>query len=312
MLSRLANRVYWLSRYTERALNSAKIANSYGNLILDLPIGTEVGWHTLIAINDADALFDELYGERTEENIMQFLLFDERYAGSIYSSICYARENARTSRDILPSETWEIINGLYLNMKNEKCEKVSRSRRYIFLNSVMHNIMRMEGMLNGGLSRNNTYRFIILGRNLERADTTTRVLDVGSQLLSDGTSSLLKSHEGVIWMNILRSMNAYQMYRQEVRRKVVGKDVVKFLLFNEEFPRSVTFCVEQIMKYASKLNEPMDIIAMVNSLEKEIHSVSTEDLTAEGVNRHMDELQKLLSDLNNVIEEKWFYNNNEI
>lgn len=309
MLSRLANRVYWLSRYTERALNSAKIANSYGNLILDLPVGTEVGWHTLIAINDADEIFDELYDERTEENIMQFLLFDERYSGSIYSSICFARENARTTREILPSETWEIINSLYLNLKNEKCQKVSRSRRYVFLNSVMHNIMRMEGMLNGGLSRNNTYKFLTIGRNMERADTTTRVLDVGSQLMQESKSSLLTSHEGVVWMNILRSMNAYQMYRQEVRRKVVGHDVVKFLLFNKDFPRSVSFCVDQIMQYASKLNDPMKIIGMINKIEEEIESISPEDLTHKGINKHMDEIQKMLSELNDIIEETWFYNN---
>jgi len=312
MLSRLANRVYWLSRYMERAGNTAKIANAYANLFLDLPVGTGIGWHTLVEIHDSVELFEELYTEINEDNVMNFILFDERNAGSLYSSICFARENARTSRDILPSETWEIVNSLYLNAKVEKSEKVSRSRRYLFMNSVIHNVMRLEGMLNSGLSRNNTYKFLQLGRNIERADTTTRVLDVGATLLSEGLSSLFHSHEGVVWMNLLRSMNAYQMYRQEVRRKVVGVDVVRFLIFDKEFPRSVTFCVEQILQFSGKLPNPVEIIAMVDRIENELNSFTPENFTAVGISRHMDELQKMLAELNNSIDETWFSANIEI
>ncbi|PLX69525.1 MAG: alpha-E domain-containing protein [Denitrovibrio sp.] len=306
MLSRIANRVYWLSRYMERTGNTAKTVYAYASLFLDLPAGTGTGWHTLIEINDAEELFAELYDKKTEDNIMNFLIFDERNPASMYSSICFARENARTSRDILPSEVWEIINGLYLTAKAEKSEKISRSRRYSYLNSVTNNVMRLEGMFNSGLSRNNTYSFIELGRNIERADTTTRILDVGSTLLVEGKTEFMIGHQGVIWMNLLRSMNAYQMYRQEVKRKVVGEDVVKFLLFNDEFPRSVAFCIDQIMKFSAKLPNSDKIIEMSNRIKFGLESFSTENVTAERIIKHMDEIQKLLAELHNGIDESWF------
>ena len=99
-----------------------------------------------------------------------------------------------------------------------------------------------------------------LGRNIERADTTTRILDVGSLLLTEKRSSVLRSHEGVIWMNILRSMNAYQMYRQEVRRKVVGEEVVKFLIHDKSFPRSFAFCLDLIHKVALTLQNCYEVL----------------------------------------------------
>lgn len=312
MLSRLANRVYWLSRYMERAGNTAKTCNAYANLLLDLPAGTEIGWHTLVTIHGADRLFSELYSGRKEDDVMDFLLFDERNPASVYSSVCFARENARTSRDILPSETWEIVNSLYLNMKSLAADKVSRSKRSIVMSNVMHNVMRLEGMLNSGLSRNNTNRFIQIGRNLERADTTTRVLDVGSVLLTEGRSSLLRCHEGVVWMYLLRSMNSYQMYRQEVKRKVVGEDVVRFLVFDKCFPRSVTFCTDQIKQYAWELNSPEKTLRTVACIEKELENFSPEVITAEGISSHMDEIQKMLCELNQAVEETWFNTNKDI
>jgi len=309
MLSRLASRIYWLSRYMERSGNMAKITNAYANLFLDLPVGTEVGWHTLIQINGADKLFSKLYDEKTEDAVMDFLLFNEENYGSIYSSICFARENARTSREILPSETWEIINSLYLVSKKEKSERISKSRRYLYLNNVIHNVMRLEGMLNSGLSRNNTFNFIQIGRNLERADTTTRMLDVGSTLLTEDRSSLLRSHEGVIWMNILRSMNAYQMYRQEVRRRVVGEDVVRFMVHNKHFPRSVAFCISSIREYSMTLPNPDEVISKIELLESELHNYEPEAITAKGISIHMDNIQKLLAELHNSIEDSWFNTN---
>jgi len=102
------------------------------------------------------------------------------------------------------------------------------------------------------------------------------------------------------------------MYRQEVRRKVVGTDVVRFMMYDKEFPRSVAFCVDKIMQYASTLPNPMDIIAMIDTIEHELNAISPKDVTAEGTNKHMDDLQKMLCDLNNIIEDSWFYNNNEI
>lgn len=312
MLSRLANRVYWLSRYMERAGNGAKLINAYASLFLDLPTGTEVGWHTLIAINGVPELYSQHHTQTKEMDVVNFLLFDERNPGSIYSSVCFARENARTSRDILPSETWEIVNSLYLSAGREKAEKTSRSRNNRFLNTVMHNAMRLEGMLNSGLSRNNTNNFILLGRNLERADTTTRILDVGSLLLSEGRSELLRSHEGVIWVNLLRSMNAYQMYRQEVRRRVTGSDVMRFLVHDKYFPRSVAFCIDQIIRYSAHMPHPERVIETAGGIRSELDGFMPEEITEAGVSRHMDSLQKKFLGLNNIIEDSWFNSNIDI
>lgn len=303
MLSRVANRVYWLARYMERAEDAAKLVSVYTNLMLDMPKGTDIVWYNLIKIMGAEGSFAELYDDRSEVSVMSFLISDERNPCSLVSSMAGARENARTSRDMLPTEAWEVINGLYLITKKEKSQLNTRSRRIQFLSYVVQGGQRLEGMLVSGLSRNSTYSFVQMGRLLERADTTTRILDAGTMMLSGGN---MKGTEGIVWMNLLKTMNAYQMYRQSVRRRVVSHSVVDFLLKDTMFPRAVAYCAESIAYLAGKLPNNEPVVQKARAVADLAKSFSAEKADIREIHGFMDKVQIALYEIDGAVSETWF------
>lgn len=303
MLSRVANRVYWLARYMERAEDVAKLVSVYTNLMLDMPIGTDVVWYTLIKIMGAEEAYAELYDDKSESSVMSFLISDDRNPCSLVSSLAFARENARTTRDILPTEAWEVINGMYLVTKKEKSQLNTRSRRVQFLTHVIQGGQRLEGMLVSGLSRNNTYSFLQIGRLLERADTTTRILDAGTLMLSGGN---MKGTEGIVWMNLLKTMNAYQMYRQSVRRQVVSAAVVDFLLKDTMFPRAVAYCAESVAYMAAKLPNNESVVRKSRAVVELVKDFSAKKADVKEIHGFMDKVQIALYDIDSVVSDTWF------
>ena len=303
MLSRVANRVYWLARYMERAEDMAKLANVYANLMLDMPKGTDIVWYNLITIMDAEESFAELYEDRSETSVMSYLISDDRNPCSLFCSLAFARENARTSRDILPSEAWEVVNELYLLAKKEKDCVATRSKRYQFLTQIIKGGQRLEGMLVSGLSRNSTYNFLQIGRLLERADTTTRILDAGSLLLR---SSKLKGTEGIVWMNLLKAMNAYQMYRQSMRRKVASADVIDFLLKDAMFPRAVAYCTQSIAILGERLPNSAPVAEKAKAVNCLLEGFSAKQADVKDIHDFMDRTQIALYEIDAAIADAWF------
>jgi uncharacterized alpha-E superfamily protein len=305
MLSRVASRIYWLARYMERAENTAKLVNVYTNLLLDMPKGTDVGWHSLITTMGGKEVFNEHYSDASEVNVMKFLLTDPVNQASLMCSLGYARENARTSRDILPSEAWETVNEMYVLAKNSTEDILSRSGRYKVLSQIIKGGQRLEGILTSGLSRNHTHTFLHIGRLLERADTATRIIDTGALLLSEASISRMQSYEGVVWMNLLKTLNAYQMYRQAVKRSVKGPSVINFLLKDTKFPRSATYCAETVAIFAAKLPNHSEVLEKVKSLLNLLGKVSAEANEME-IHQYMDEAQMSLYAIDEAVSKAWF------
>ncbi|MCC9003169.1 MAG: alpha-E domain-containing protein, partial [Candidatus Competibacter sp.] len=179
MLSRVAQNIYWMARYIERAEDTARIINVNTNLLLDLPRNMTFGWLPLIFIVGAEKQFFEKDPNRLadESTVVKFLISDSDNPGSIISSLASARENLRTTRDTVPQEAWEQINGLYIFARDHV---PTRRGRFEFLRRVIHGAQQINGMLAGSMSRTAAYDFVWLGRFLERADMTTRILDVRS------------------------------------------------------------------------------------------------------------------------------------
>lgn len=304
MLSKVANRVYWLARYMERAEDIAKLVNVYTNLMLDMPKGTDIVWYNLISIMGAEESFNELYEDKSEASVMRFLISDDRNPFSLFCSLAFARENARTTRDILPSEAWEAVNELYIITKKNKDSLESRSGRYKFLIEIIKGGQRLEGMLVSGLSRNDTYNFLQIGRLLERADTSTRILDAGSMILSAGKK--MKGTEGIVWMNLLKTMNAYQMYRQAVRRQVASADVVNFLLKDVQFPRAVAYCAESVAFLGAKLPNSEKVQQKAADVVTLIQGFDAKTATPADTHEFMDKIQIALYDVDAAVNDTWF------
>jgi uncharacterized alpha-E superfamily protein len=274
--------------------------------MMDLPKDVEMGWLQLVKINATEPVFYEKYAVGNEENVTRFLLADASYSGSLFSSLIAARENIRTSRDLLPDEAWEQVNEMYLYAKNNLDTVANRRHRVLFLNEILKGCQRFTGLLSGYMSHNNPYLFINLGRYLERADMTTRILDLASLLLSESRSNELRQYESILWINILKSLSALLMYRQHVRSRVNGDDVLNYLLLNENLPRAVGCCIRELADCINKLPNNDGLPDKLITLKNELQNIDIQQTTQMELREILDDLQNKFGDLHAHIAENWF------
>ncbi|SER18519.1 Uncharacterized conserved protein, Alpha-E superfamily [Amphritea atlantica] len=247
MLSKVAERMYWFSRYIERAENTARMVGVYDNLLFDLPRSINISWFNLVVINSSEDVFNARYTVKDEKNVVKLLLADSTNPNSMSSSLLMARENVRTSRDVLPLPLWELINELCMYVSEHIRDGINRTNRHGFLDNVIKGCQQINGLLADNMSKDAAWQFIRLGRNLERADMASRILDAGitAQLSSSDVEQDLDPSQ-IIWGNVLRSCDGAMNYRRTMRATVEGTRVCQFLLHDKHFPRSITFCADQI------------------------------------------------------------------
>ena len=244
MLSRVAENIYWLARYVERAENTARLVNVNANLLLDLPKGIAPGWAPLIAMTGSTEGYLKRHRDYGERAVLRFLIGDPDNPDSILNALQLARENCRTIRDIVPREAWEQINELHLFARDKVQEGLTKRGRHGFLKQIVLGSQTITGLLAGTMNHDQGYHFLRMGRFLERADMTTRIVDVRSDnLLPDDTVGL-RPFDNVQWMSVLKSLTAYQMYRRSMQVRIRRRDVLRFLLRSPEFPRAVLHCVQ--------------------------------------------------------------------
>jgi uncharacterized alpha-E superfamily protein len=253
MLSRVAERLYWLARYIERAENTARMVMSFNLVSLDMPKTVTLSWKGLVAVTGTDDIFDEHYQRDDERNCVKFLIADHYNPSSVFSSLKAARENVRTTRDLVPSEAWEIVNELYLFARDNMDAGIGKRGRYQFLSEIVQRCQTLTGLLAGCMSHDPAYDFIRLGRNLERADMTSRQIDVGAIRFLKKASDDPSPYDGLLWTSILRSQSGFQMYRQHVKRRINGTDVVRFLLQDIPFPRAVAHALRYVQEALERL-----------------------------------------------------------
>lgn len=306
MLSRVAERLYWMARYVERAENTSRMVMAFNTLALDMPKSVDLSWKGLVAVTGMDALFDERYQREDERNCLKFLIADAPNPCSILSSLRGARENVRTTRDLVPTEGWEIVNELYLFARDHAEQGISKRGRHDFLSEIVQRCQTLTGLLAGCMSHDAAYDFIRLGHNIERADMTTRQIDVGAMRLLERRDTP-SQYEGLLWTSILRSQSAFQMYRQHVKRRVNGVDVVRFLLQDADFPRSVAHALSRCENALSRL--PQDELPLRMAIEARRHVLEArvEQLVADGgLHGFMDRVQLEIGELHQAIATCWF------
>jgi uncharacterized alpha-E superfamily protein len=307
MLSRVAESLYWMARYLERAENTARFINSTTQVLLDLPRGASFGWDVLLKVAGLDALYDEYYGRPNEADIMRFLILDERNPSSIVASIQSARENTRTFREVLPMEIWERINGLYLYIRDNAGRAAQgRSQRWEVLNGVIERRQSIIGLLSGSMSHDLAYQFLKLGRNLERADMTTRIVDVNSAVRLPADAASAETARERLWMSTLNALSAYQMYRQHVGVHVEGPAVVRFLLADPHFPRTLRHCLGEIENCLCDLVDYEFPLRAARHAWKSLETMRFEDVTPEVLHENLDRMQADLAELHDAISRQYF------
>ncbi len=307
MLSRVAERVYWLARYVERVENTARLARVHSQLMFDLPKSSKLNWYTLVEITSNEDYFAEHYDVKTEKNCMEMLLADRNNNASLISSLWWARENTRTARDILPREAWMHINELYLMVKESQDDFLVRSKRNALLEKIIKSCQAWSGMLSSTMSQNETYRFIKLGMAIERADMTSRILDVGGLFVAQ--AALVDSEyqsDSILWANLLKSVSAYFMYRQQVQTEISGQDVVEFLMNDRGFARSIHYCLNTMSSMTSKLPNGKDLTDSIEGMIDYMDNSDSFEVGSTALHDYLDELQSMLSSIHSKFYSVWF------
>jgi uncharacterized alpha-E superfamily protein len=244
MLSRVADSIYWLNRYIERAENIARFLEVNLTLLLDLPTGVEEQWHPLVlTTGDLDFFLDH-YGEATAENVIRFLTVDGNYHNSILTCLRAANDNATSIREVISSEMWQQVNRFY-SFVREAAQHPPLENLTDFLEEVKEASHLFAGIMDATMTHNEGWHFGRMGRFLERADKTTRILDVKYFLLLPSVEDVGLTIDQLGWIALLRSASAYEMYRKRGRHRITPAGVADFLILDKDFPRAIWFCLHQ-------------------------------------------------------------------
>lgn len=304
LLARTADRLYWGGRYLERAEDTARIVRAYNNLVVDYASATTsmLSWAPLVAVTGSMAI-DGDRDPTDELTILEYLIADAANVGSIRSSVGYARENLRTTREVMPREAWQAVNSLSQYVNTNAQAAIERQTRDRFLNRVIEQSRQLDGVIESTMSRSSGWRMMRIGRLLERADMTTRVLGVAANgiLLAERETASESVNDEVRWMSVLRSVSALQMYQRAVRGPIDGRLVIDFLVGNETFPRSVVACLNDASTVVRGLPGGDELVPEFERALTTVARIDLDDPEAEQLDAAMDRAQLAIANLDQAI-----------
>lgn len=311
MLSRVADSIYWMSRYVERAENIARFVDVTFNLILDQPEHADSQWEPLVYITGDQAQYRESYGSSTASNVINFLVFDTNYPGSILSCLMAARENARTVREAISSEAWEQINSFYHMVRGASKSDGSSQTAPEFFDSIREQSQLFNGILDATLSHASGWHFANLGRLLERADKTSRILDVKYFTLLPDPDSVGTTLDDLQWSSVLRSVSGFETYRKQFHTITIQR-VVEFLVLDRFFPRAIQFCVNHADESLHAISgSPQNTFQ--NSAEQKLGRLKAdmaysdvESIVGTGLHEFIDDFQIKLNAIADSIRDNFF------
>jgi uncharacterized alpha-E superfamily protein len=312
MLSRVADSIFWMGRYIERAENVARFIDVNLHMILDLPVGSAEQWEPLVITSgDQDRFAARYGGSASQASVIRFLAFDTDNPNAIVSCLRAARENARSVREIISSEMWEQVNTFYLMVSApEAVRQASESPHELFTQIKMASHL-FEGLTETTMSHGEAWHFCRLGRLVERADKTTRLLDVKYFMLLPRFTDVGSPFDDIQWSAVLRSASGFEMYRKRYGR-IAPDRVVDFLLLDREFPRAVHSCLigaEESLHAIS--GTPVGTFRnsaeqRLGQLRSELGFARVDDILAGGLHEFLDALQLKLNAVGDAIHETFF------
>jgi len=311
MLSRVAENIYWLGRYLERVENVARFIDVNIHLMLDL--GPEYQqqihqqWAPLITASGDEKHFKSRYQHANEESVTQFLVFDTANRNSILSCTTAARDNAKQVKDAIPTELWEQINQLYQFVSKYRLRRNKDMLAFLQKVKQWHHII--IGMTNAIMSHDEGWHFIRLGRFIERADKTSRILDVKYYILLPNWDYVDSPLDAVQWGALLKSVSAFEMYRKCYHR-INFKNVADYLIFNEHFPRSLRYCSQQAKcSFHAVVNYHPDVQSARQELSERLCQLDEKNIDSvidQGLHQFIDAFQGNLNEVDKAINKLFF------
>lgn len=307
LLSSLAEHIYWFGRYIERTENTARLILVNDSLLLDIPSHCDPGWAPVIEITGSSDTFYQHYQNASERNVIRYLIADRKNnSGAMLNSIAQARENLRTCRAVFPKPAWEVINNLHSYIKDNHASALKRKQRYAFLRQVIDYCHLIAGKLAVSMSHDDIYEFARMGFNLERADMTSRVIDVRSQSILPAENDELRPFEDIQWKSVLDSLAAWQMYRRGMHIHISGPEVLRFLLQDRHFPRSILHCLLQLEQslYALAVNDaPREALLKA---QRKVRNAEIGQLTGTQLHSYIDDLQGQFMAIHDELSARYF------
>ena len=311
MLSRVADSIYWLSRYIERAENVARFIDVNLHLMLDLPRGASEQWQPLVQTTGDLKVFQARYGTATKENVVAFLTFDPDNPNSILSCLRAARENARTVREIISSEMWEQANTFYLMVREAATDDRVTEEPHAFFTEIKMASHLFVGITDATMSHGEGWHFARLGRLLERADKTSRILDVKYFILLPAVTDVGTPFDDIQWAAVLKSASAFEMYRKRFGRLTPDR-VADFLILDREFPRAMHYCVVKAEESLHAISgSPIGTFQNLaeqrfGRLRSELDYAQIQEIIHGGLHEFLDAFQAKLNHIGEAILQTFF------
>lgn len=312
MLSRVAYSLYWMARYIERAENTARIVDVNLQLLLDIRNLDEKRlieyWLPIVLATGDEQGFFKLHPHATGQAVTEFLVFQPDNPNSIFQCVCQARENARMVRDQLTLELWEELNRLYLFIRSPQAREVWRRSPSEFFQEIKASSLHLVGIINATLIHDEGWWFVQCGQFLERADKTTRIIDVRYQSLPErGVPVNVNQNDALEWSAVLRSCSAWDAYKSNYGADVHPRQVAEFLLLDDNFPRSVRFCVTELnhaLRRISGVSEGHfcnDAEKLTGRFLAELQFSTVDEIFEVGLHKYLDDAQLKLNNIGDAL-----------
>jgi uncharacterized alpha-E superfamily protein len=315
MLRRVADSLYWLSRYIERAENTARILDVNMQVTLDSehegPDDEVLDWQPILAVLDDLKRFNEHHRTISGESVCEYVTFSRENPNSIWSAVAAARENARTVREYISSEMWERLNGMWLWLNSPGARQLFAGSGIDFYRQVVDYSHQFQGTTDATLTHNDGWNFISVGKYLERADAASRILDLKYHILLPRGEQVGGAIDTVQWQAVLKSCSAFEAYRKLHTGQVTPWSVAEFIILHDSFPRSIRFCVDTLDVALHRISG-CDRSRFSNEAERlagqlcgDLHYKTIAEIFQEGLHESLDSIQVRLSEIGTAMHRKF-------
>lgn len=315
MLSRVADSCFWLSRYIERAETNARLLDVNMQLLLDFeeqnPDTVQMHWQPILATLEDQDRFAKNHDSISPEAVMEFVTFEKRNPSSILCCVANARENARTVREQISSEMWEQLNRTHLYLRDGPARSDHADSPIDFYRQLVDRLHAFQGTTDATMTHGEGWDFLQMGKYIERADSTSRVLDVKYHILLPSGEEVGGNVDITQWMAVLRSCSAMEAYLKLHFGQVAAWQVAEFLILHDDFPRSIRFCADNLDKALHRIsgcedghfvNEAERLSGMLRS---HLDFTTIDTVFSRGLHQFLDDIQLRLSEVSKAISETY-------
>ncbi|MES2740035.1 MAG: alpha-E domain-containing protein [Pseudomonadota bacterium] len=308
MLSRTADHLFWMARYTERAENTARMldVNVQTAMLPQSELDAARGWRAMLGISELQSAYDKKYDSVNARDVIDFMVRDPDNPSSIAACLTEARENARAVRGTLTTEVWEVQNATWLDMQSRLDSKLLENDPSQFFEWVKYRSHLSRGVTLGTMLKDEAIYFIRLGTFLERADNTARILDVkfhGAKEKEQAGSEVSTQRDFYYWAALLRSVSGFEIYRKVYRDVITPARIAELLMLRSDMPRSLLACMDEVVDNLKEVRNDVsaDTERCAGKLHAELKFGHIDDILEAGLHGSLTTFLQRIYELGNLV-----------